>query len=68
MSAASSTKSVSFEDQRAPSVSSTKSIKAESVGPFGKKHYVSVGFANQNLLNPKANRVAVDVLPEWALV
>jgi hypothetical protein len=64
---ATSSKSVSFEDQRAPSVSSTKSIKAESVGPFGKKHYVSVG-TNQNLLNPKANTVAVDVLPEWALV
>lgn len=46
-------KSVSFEEPRASSVSSsTKSIKAESLGPYGKKHYVSVGI-NQNLLNPK---------------
>jgi hypothetical protein len=61
-------KSVSFEEPRAASVSSsTKSIKAESLGPYGKKHYVSVCI-NQNLLNPKANRAAVDVLPEWALV
>ena len=65
---ANSSKCVSFEEPRAASVSSsTKSIKAESLGPYGKKHYVSVG-VNQNLLNPKANSVAVDVLPEWALV
>jgi hypothetical protein len=52
MSAASS-KSVSFEEQRAPSVSSTKSIKAESVGPYGKKHYVSVGTKKKLVKFPK---------------
>jgi hypothetical protein len=42
MSAATSTKSVSFDGPRPSSVtSSTKSIKAESVGPYGKKQYVS---------------------------
>jgi hypothetical protein len=37
-----SSKSVSFEEPRAASVSSsTKSMKAESIGPYGKKHHVA---------------------------